>query len=76
MRKAQLPSELQRRGVRFRHLSKDGYDIYLIRGKNEIRVSSSMFNDCIRDVDIAQITDVQHSLAERLKKQSTSAVAE
>jgi Gram-negative bacterial TonB protein C-terminal len=75
MRKAQLPSELHRRGVRFRHLSKDGDDIYLIRGKNEIRVRSSVFNGCVSDVDIAQTTDFQHSLAERLKKLSTSAVA-
>jgi hypothetical protein len=67
MRNAQLPSELHRRGVHFRRLSKDGYDIYLIRGKNEIRVSASMFNGCIRDVDIAQTTDVKHSLAKRLK---------
>jgi TonB family protein len=65
MRRAQLPSELQRRGVRFHRLSKDGNDIYLIRGKNEIRLSASMFNGCIRDVDIAQITDVKHSMANR-----------
>jgi hypothetical protein len=65
MRKAQLPSELHRRGVHFHRLLKDGYDTDLIRGKNEIRVSSSMFNGCIRDIDIAQITDVKHSLAKR-----------
>lgn len=62
MRKAQLPSELQRRGVHFRRLSKEGDDIYLIRGKNEMRARFSMFNGCIRDVDIAQITGVKHSL--------------
>jgi hypothetical protein len=65
MRRAQLPSELHRRGVRFRRQSKDGDDIYLIRAKNQIRVRSSMFNGCIRDVDIAQVTDVKRSLAKR-----------
>jgi TonB family protein len=68
MRKAQLPSELHRRGVRFRHLSKDGDDIYLIRGQNEIRVSLSMFNGCVSDINIAQITTVQHSLQSNFAK--------
>lgn len=59
---AQLPSELHRRGVRFRRLVKDGEDVYVIRGRNEIRVRSGLFGGCIRDIDISQITDVQHAL--------------
>jgi TonB family protein len=68
MRKAQLPSELHRRGVRFRHLSKDGDDIYLIRGRNAIRIRSSIFNGCIRDVDIVQITGVKQALQTKTPK--------
>jgi TonB family protein len=62
IRRAQLPAELHRRGVRFHGFGKDGEDIYVIRGRNEIRVRSGLFGGCIRDIDISQITDVKHAL--------------
>jgi len=62
MRQAQLPTEFDRRRLRYRRIVKDGEDTYVIRGGNEIRIQSELFGGCIRDIDVAQITDVKHAL--------------
>jgi hypothetical protein len=62
IRGAQIPSELHRRGIRFRGFMEDGENTYVIPGPNEIRVRLSLFGGCVRDVDIAQITDVKHAV--------------
>jgi TonB-like protein len=75
IRRGQLPSELHRRGIRFRGFVKDAEDIYVIRGRNEIRVESSMFGGCVRDIAILQMTYDRHVLrGETSKKQSAGAV--
>jgi hypothetical protein len=61
IRRAQLASELHRRRVHYRRLVKDGEDTYVIRRRNEIRVRSGIFGGCIRDIDISQITSVDHA---------------
>jgi TonB family protein len=62
IRREQLPTELHRRGIRFSRLLKDGYDTYLIQGRNEIQMQPSLFGGCVRDISISQITDVKHVL--------------
>jgi hypothetical protein len=62
IRRAQLPTELHRRRLRYRQFVKDGEDRYVIRGRNEIRVQSELFGGCISHIDISQITDVKHAL--------------
>jgi len=62
IRQAQLPTEFDRRRLRYRRIVKDGEDTYVIRGGNEIRIQSELFGGCIRDIDVAQITDVKHAL--------------
>ncbi|HEY0801095.1 MAG TPA: hypothetical protein VGD54_09635, partial [Steroidobacteraceae bacterium] len=60
MREAQLPLELHSRGIHFRRFRQNGADVYVMRGKNEIRVSTTVFNGCVDDIDISQITAVEH----------------
>jgi Gram-negative bacterial TonB protein C-terminal len=75
IRRGQLPSELHRRGIRFRGFVKDAEDIYVIRGRNAIRVELSMFGGCVRDLAILQMTNDRHVLrSETSKKQSAGAV--
>ena len=62
VRREQLPTELHRRGIRFRRSSNDGDDIYAMQGQNKIRMQLSLFGGCVRDISISQITDVKHAL--------------
>jgi hypothetical protein len=62
IRRAQLPTELDRRRLRYRRSVKDGEDTYVIQGRNEIRIRSGLFGGCIRHINISQITDVKHAL--------------
>jgi TonB family protein len=62
IRLGQLPSELHRRGIHFRHAAKDGEDHYVIKGNNEIRVQLQHFGDCVRDITLSQTTDVRHAI--------------
>ena len=62
IRRPQLPTELHRRGLRYRRFVKDGADTYVVRGRNEIRVQSELFDGCISHINISQITDVKHAL--------------
>jgi hypothetical protein len=61
-RRAQLPSELHRRHLRYRRFAKGGEEMYVIRGRNEIRVQSELFGGCVSHINISQITDVKHAL--------------
>jgi len=63
IRPRQLPAELHRRGVHFRHIVKDGEGNYVIRGKNQIRVRLGLFGGCIGNIAISQTTDVKHAIA-------------
>jgi hypothetical protein len=60
MRNEQIPSALHSRGVRFRPTHQNGEDVYVMRSKNEIRVSTRVFDGCVSHIDISQITDVKH----------------
>ena len=62
VRREQLPTELHRRGIRFRRSSSDGDDIYVMQGQNEIRMQIRLFSGCVRGIGISQITDVKHAL--------------
>jgi hypothetical protein len=62
LRREQLPSELHRRGIHFRHGAKGGADHYVIMGNNEIRLQLQRFGDCIRDITLSQTTDVRHAI--------------
>ena len=62
IRREQLPAELNRRGIRFRRFLRDDDDIYLVQGRNEMRVRLGLFGGCVRDLDISQTTDVKHAL--------------
>jgi hypothetical protein len=62
MRREQLPTELHRRGVRFRSSFKDDFAIYVKQGRNQIRMQLNLFGGCVRGISISQVTDVKHAL--------------
>ena len=62
IRRSQLASELHRRHVHYHWFVKDGVDIRVIRGQNEISVQSRVFGECVRNIDISQTTGVKHAL--------------
>lgn len=62
MRREQLPRELHRRGVRFRRSLMDGNDVYVMQGRNEIRVQLGLFGGCIMYIGISQVTDMKHAM--------------
>jgi hypothetical protein len=68
MHREQLPTELHRRGIRFRRFSSDGDDIYVMQGQNEIRMQLSLFGGCVRNIRISQITDIKHSLQSSIQQ--------
>jgi hypothetical protein len=61
MRREQLPTELHRRGVRFRRSLTDSY-VYVVQGRNQISVQLGLLGSCVRDISISQVTDVKHAL--------------
>jgi hypothetical protein len=62
VRRGQISSELHRRGIHFRHITKNGEDRYIVGGKNEIVVQMERFGDCMIDIKLTQTTDVRHAI--------------
>ncbi len=57
-----IEAELKRRSIKFTPESRDSDDaVYSVTGRNKITLRIRRFRKCVNEIDLSQITDVEHS---------------